>query len=272
MISLVNNRVTLFQSSLFQTTSTVVELEVGILIVDPTWLPHEIHLIQQHVEKVRGNKPIYLLFTHGDYDHIIGYRAFPGAITIGSLLLHHHPRKEHKLNLIQEFDDTYYIKRNYEIAFPELDIVIHEDGQKFRIGEEQLTFYKAPGHTEDGLFTVVESLGILIAGDYLSDFELPFIYDSTIAYEETLHKARRILNQYEIQLLIPGHGKYTTERPEMERRVGVSLSYIERLREAVSSGDEVRLKALQEEHPFPSSTMEDNHKDNVRIVQRDLGL
>lgn len=54
--------------------------------------------------------------------------------------------------------------RNYPILFPELDIVIQEDGQQFHFGETTLTFYLAPGHTADGLMTVVEPLGILIAG------------------------------------------------------------------------------------------------------------
>lgn len=55
-----------------------------VLLVDPTWLPHEVEEISDHVAHIRNVKPLYLLFTHSDYDHVLGYKAFPDAITIGS--------------------------------------------------------------------------------------------------------------------------------------------------------------------------------------------
>lgn len=87
MIQYRTEHVTVFQSALFQTTSTVISLDEHIVIVDPNWLPHEVREIQSYVESIRGNKELYLLFTHGDFDHIIGYRAFPDAKTVGSIWL-----------------------------------------------------------------------------------------------------------------------------------------------------------------------------------------
>jgi hydroxyacylglutathione hydrolase len=69
-------QVRVFQSALFQTNTTVVTTDDMVLLVDPNWLPLEIAEIRQFVEtQSGGKKPIYLLFTHSDYDHIIGYRA-----------------------------------------------------------------------------------------------------------------------------------------------------------------------------------------------------
>jgi glyoxylase-like metal-dependent hydrolase (beta-lactamase superfamily II) len=136
MIQYKNDRVTVFQSALFQTTTTVISLDEGIIVIsldegiiviDPNWLPGEIQEIQSFVQSIRGDKELYLLFTHGDFDHIIGYRAFPDAKTIGSYGLQHHPKKDYKLQLIHEFDATYYLKRDYPIEFPTLDIVITEE-------------------------------------------------------------------------------------------------------------------------------------------------
>jgi hydroxyacylglutathione hydrolase len=169
MIQFKNEHVTVFQSSLYQTTSTVVETNDLILIIDPTWLPHEVENIQNYVVRIQNGRPLYLLFTHSDWDHVLGYHAFPDAITIGSKEMDNHPEKESILNQILEFDQRYYLNRSYEITFPKLDVLIDHDGQQLTIGETQLTFYKAPGHTPDGLFTIVETLGIFIAGDYQQD-------------------------------------------------------------------------------------------------------
>ena len=84
MIQYKSENITVFQSALFETTSTVIETEDVILVVDPTWLPQEVENIRNYVNSIRNHRPIYLIFTHSDYDHIIGYKAFSGVITIGS--------------------------------------------------------------------------------------------------------------------------------------------------------------------------------------------
>ncbi|MPY16907.1 MBL fold metallo-hydrolase [Paenibacillus glucanolyticus] len=272
MIQYSDEQVTVFQSALFQTTSTVIQLDESIIIIDPNWLPHEIDEIREHVNGVRGGRDCYLIFTHGDYDHIIGYKAFPDAKTIGSAGLRDHPDKERKLKLIRDFDASYYITRNYPIEFPVLDIVIEEDGQQLALGSTTLTFYKAPGHTADGLFTVIDSVGVCVfaAGDYLSDFELPFIYHSAWDYEGTIRQAARILKEHPVTLLIPGHGQHTTSQSEMDRRVEIARSYLERLRQAVVDGDDMALDQLQEEHGFLSEFTAECHKENVRIIQNEF--
>lgn len=262
---------TVFQSALFRTTSTVVQTNDLVLVVDPTWLPHEITEIEKYVALVRNERPCYLLFTHGDFDHIIGYGAFPGAITIGSANLQQHPQKEHILQQIREFDANHYITRPYPIEFPRLDIEVHQDEQQLVVGGTKLTFYQAPGHTEDGIMTWVEPAGVWIAGDYLSDFELPFLDHSAMAYETTLLKARHLLDRYDVRLLIPGHGEATIDRREMERRLHRSLDYLLRLRQAVADGDEFTLDRLGREHAFPSSFTEECHSKNVKIIREEIG-
>jgi hydroxyacylglutathione hydrolase len=269
LIQYKNENVTVFQSELYQTTSTVIQTEEMVLIVDPNWLSGEVEAIKEYVNGIKGERDTYLLFTHGDFDHIIGYQAFPDAITIGSFELQQHPQKEQKLEMIREFDNKNYIIRNYPIAFPNLDIVIQEDGQQLRLGNTTITFYLAPGHTEDGLITIVEPLGIMIAGDYLSDFELPFIYQSAKAYNHTLEKAGRIFEAHSVRLLIPGHGKATADSSEMKRRLATASDYLNRLCEAVITNNESALTALYHEHAFLSTFTEACHKENISIIQRE---
>jgi glyoxylase-like metal-dependent hydrolase (beta-lactamase superfamily II) len=267
MIQYTTECVTVFQSALFQTTSTVISLDEHIVIVDPNWLPHEVRDIQDYVQSIRGDKELYLLFTHGDFDHIIGYRAFPDAKTIGSTGLQNHPKKDHKLHLIHDFDATYYLTRDYPIEFPELDIVISEDHQQLTLGSATLHFYLAPGHSADGLFTIVDSIGLFVAGDYLSDFELRFIYDSAKSYNQTIRKALQIIDDHGIQLLVPGHGQTTDSQVEMKRRAHLALEHLERLTQAVIANDEALIASMEKEHAFFSPTTQESHKENVRIIR-----
>ncbi|MDR4945396.1 MBL fold metallo-hydrolase [Neobacillus cucumis] len=269
MIQFQNETITVFQSALFQTTCTVAVTRDLILVVDPNWLPHEIEEIKQHVSQVREDREVYLLFTHGDFDHIIGYHAFPGARVIGSKGLEEHPETTKKLGLIQQFYNEYYIAPPYEIGFPKVDFVICEDGQQLVFGETKLTFYLAQGHTHDGLFTLVEPLGLWVAGDYLSDFELPFIYHSAKAYEETLWKAEQVLVNHQVSVLVPGHGQTTTNRNEIQRRIQRSQDYLSRLIAAVVNEDVEKQHSLEKEMSFPSNFTKQCHEDNVTIIRRE---
>jgi hydroxyacylglutathione hydrolase len=271
MIQYQNNDITVFQSALYQTTSIVLQTEEMVLIVDPNWLPGEIDDIRGYVNSIRGDRDTYLLFTHGDFDHIIGYKAFPGAITIGSKELSSHPQKEHKLTLIRQFDSKNYIQRKYPVEFPEIEVIISRDAHQLIVGDTTLTFYKAPGHTSDGLFTVIEPLGIFIAGDYLSNFELPFIYHSAKEYKQTLKTVQHIFDHHSIKMLVPGHGQATMDYDEMKRRLEMASDYLQRLIEAVVSKDESLIAALSKEHAFQSSFTEECHNENIRIIENEYG-
>jgi len=74
----------IFESDLFKTTTTLVIRNEYILLVDPNWLPREIEFIHNYIEKIKASRKCYLLFTHSDYDHIIGYGQFKSFTTIAS--------------------------------------------------------------------------------------------------------------------------------------------------------------------------------------------
>lgn len=260
---------TVFRSALYLTTSTVFHNEDLILIVDPNWLPEEVNAIRQFVNFIKKKQEIYLLFTHSDYDHIIAYRAFPDAQVIASAAFIENTDKASIIDQILTFDDEYYIKRTYEICYPKIDIVIKEDQQQFRVGETTLTFYLAPGHNVDGIFTIIEEGGIWIAGDYLCDVEFPYIYHSSIEYEKTLAKVNEILEQHNIQLLVPGHGNVTTETTEILRRKKEALSYIHELRTCLSSSQVFDFERFVKKYHFPH-IMKKFHDANVVLMKKEL--
>ncbi|MCB0580378.1 MAG: MBL fold metallo-hydrolase [Phaeodactylibacter sp.] len=256
---------TIFESALYRTTSTVLQTEDIVLIVDPNWLPAEVSRIRQFAEEIRGNRPLYLLFTHSDYDHILGWQAFPQAKVIASKAFADNPDKEKSLEQIRQFDEEYYIRRHYPIAYPDVDIGIFEDGQLIELGQTRLRFYLAAGHTADGLFAIAERTGDWIAGDYLSNIEFPFVYDSIHAYEETMQKAQRIITGHEPTLLIPGHGDATYSRQEMLNRCTESLHYLQQLRQVAQSGKPFPEKYLWERYGNKRG-LAGPHRENIELA------
>ncbi|PWK14904.1 MBL fold metallo-hydrolase [Tumebacillus permanentifrigoris] len=271
MISYRARDITVFQSQLQQTTSTVLVTPDLVLVVDPCWLPEEVETIRQHVEAIRGTRPLYLLFTHADWDHIIGYRAFPDALVIASAAVHTYPeaQRQRKLSAIEDFYSENYIVPPYPVEFPTVDHIIEHEGQQLTIGETTITFYHAHGHTFDGLFTIVEPLGVFLAGDYLSDAEFPFIYYSSTDYERTMHKVEHILQHHEVSLLVPGHGSITEDCGEIRRRQQESLSYIAQVRDCILHDRPEELRTMIEHWTF-ARTFPRFHQDNINLITREL--
>lgn len=271
MIIWKDENLTLFCSALYETVSSVIVTEDCVIIVDPCWLPHEVEEMKQYVEKVKGNRPLYLLFTHSDYDHIIGYQAFPDAKVIASANFHNKniEAKEAIIEEIKEFDDGYYITRNYNIVYPEVDFPIDGEETSLSLGKTKLTFFQAPGHNDDGIFTLIEPLGTFIAGDYFSDIEFPYIYFNSYKYEETLLKLDEILSKYTIKILIPGHGNPTRDVTEMRKRQRDSLEYIRQMRKLVLTDDEEGMDRLIKGCKFPRN-MKKFHDQNRLLMKQEL--
>ncbi len=262
---------TLFRSALYETITTIVVTEDCVIVVDPNWLPQEIAEIKRYVNTIKRDRPLYLLFTHSDYDHIIGYRAFPNAKVIASSAFERKSLTEKKqiIEEIKTFDDEYYISRDYKIEYPKVDILIDGDDTTVNIGGTILTFYQAPGHNNDGLFTVIEPIGVFLAGDYFSDIEFPYIYFSSYQYEKSVMKLDPILSQFDIQLLVTGHGNPTRDVSEMKKRQQDSLQYIHKMREYVLTKNEEAIVEVIKNCKFPRN-MKKFHHNNRLIIEREL--
>lgn len=283
MIQFKNRYARVFESSLFQTTSTVVYTDDLILVADPNWLPSEINEIREFVRLLTTEDPdksVYLLFTHSDYDHVLGYRAFTEAKTIASKAFAENSNKEAILKQISDWDDEYYILRDYPITYPAVDIIIAKDGEEMIPGTQgntRLFFYQAPGHNIDGMITIVESLekttgkqfSIMLAGDYLSNVEIPFIdYDSSL-YEATLVKIMDILSRHPINMMVPGHGNIAFTTTEIKKRVELSMSYIRELRSSISFDEPFDIQAWLKLYDFPVSLIK-AHEKNVAQIKTEL--
>lgn len=260
----------IFTSVLFQTTSTLLVSEKTILLVDPNWLPHEIKMIREVTNHYLEGRQLYLLFTHSDYDHIIGANAFPEAMVIATEAFAKNPAKDKVIEDVLVFDESNYIVRDYSISYPKVDVIVNKDGQEIELGDMNLVFYLAPGHNADGMFTIVEEAKTWIAGDYLSDIEFPFIYHSSADYLNTLQKVDLILKTHKIDQLIPGHGSPTTSIKEIQKRKLENHSYILELRSAARTINEFDLTALWDRYDFRRG-MEASHQKNIALIAKEVG-
>jgi glyoxylase-like metal-dependent hydrolase (beta-lactamase superfamily II) len=260
---------TIFESELFRTTSTCIVTGEHLILVDPNWLPSEVKAIQEFTRTHGPGKQKHLLFTHSDYDHIIGYGAFPGFKTIASQRFVDNPDADKQLAQTIAWDDEYYIKRDYTLSYPDIALAIAGEGQSLQIGKDDYVFYQAPGHNYDGLLTFNRSRGILIAGDYLSNIEFPYVYHSFAAYRATLKTLETIITSGKVNILIIGHGDHTTDRTEMERRIRKDRAYLDGVETAVRSGTEFDFGELMTGYGFPG-VMGAFHGKNLELAGQEF--
>lgn len=260
-----SNELVIFESALFRTTTTLIIGEDYLLLVDPNWLPIELDFIEKIVDSKGVGKEKYLLFTHSDYDHIIGYGKFKDYKTIASKNFIENHSKDEILRQIATFDDEYYVKREYPIEYPSIDIVISEDNEHINIGTDEYSFFQARGHNLDGLFAYNKTKKLLLAGDYLSNIEFPYIYDSVNRYRDTLAKFEKVIQEKEISRLISGHGDATSDKVEMVNRIQASRQYINQLVASVTLDKAFNEKALLEKYDF-SIIMKQFHLKNMEVA------
>lgn len=265
-IQLTTPNLTIHESQLFRTTSTIIYTEDYVLIVDPNWLPEEVDGLAALTVAHGAVKEKFLLFTHSDYDHIIGYGKFQDFTTIASQAFVDNPDQAAQLAQTIAWDDEYYIKRDYPLTYPSIDRPISGDGTQMIIGKDHYVFYQAAGHNYDGLVTFNQTKGILIVGDYLSNIEFPYVYHSFADYQKTLDKLEIIITSGEVRVLVTGHGDHTTDQAEMERRLRDSRAYIEELTSATAGGPDFDLDKWLGRYDFPQ-IMKKFHDKNVALLR-----
>ncbi len=262
--------VTIFQSVLFQTNSTVVKTDDVVLIVDPAWLPDEVALIREYVQSIREGRSVFLIFTHSDYDHIIGYKAFEVDKVFISDAMVANPDKDAIVQQMIDFDQQYYIRRSYPLEYPTGDFMVYRDGVQYRHGNTKMAFYLTPGHTADSMMIVVWQLGLCIAGDYMSNIEFPFFYNSSVAYEQTLEKLPKIHDRNWLTLLVNRQGAPAQSIADWLQRRTESLAYIYALRESIATDVPFDTDSLWNRYQFPRTQLK-YHEDNLALMRREYG-
>lgn len=228
-----------FTSGAFAMTSTVVlgaRTDEGrarpALLVDPGYFPSEIERIAAFVVDV-GAVASRIVLTHSDWDHVVGAARWPEAPIVASSEFPARVKNEGEriVRSLRGFDEKLYVRRQSAFRIPEPSSLAGSPSDLVWDGP-RAHLLPAGGHTTDGLMTLLRESGILVAGDHLSDREIPFIGDSVAAYRDTLGAARSLLTRGEARLLVPGHGDVCGPEGILER-IDEDTDYLDRLEQWV---------------------------------------
>ncbi len=248
-------------SGIWQMTSTVICSAGSCLVVDPGYFPRELSELAGLVP--RRAKLEALFFTHSHWDHVVGHGIFPGVPLYTSAVLAQSIREggglaADALNKAREYDSQWYVERPWGYAWP-ADVRGIDDGGWFNIGDLAIEGFLVPGHAPDCMAIRAESY--LLAGDYLSPCEIPFV-DDLSAYRRTLQRLMTIITSG-VDYVIPGHGPVLSA--DEARRIGrEDLRYLD----AIARCAERKDAAAAKEIPLPRAEnavgMRSHHIENCR--------
>ncbi len=266
MVSFCNGKVTVFQSRIYCTNSTIVEFEDSVIICDPSWFPDEIDSIRNFVERNYFDKKQFLFITHFDYDHVWGWKAFADAEIIAPDWSYASQLKNKCLKEWADWDEAHYVKRSYQPRFPDKIHYQLTEPTSIRLGSMKINFVPVPGHTIDSFAAYVPDYGLLLAGDYLSDVEIPWISSGVSEYEQSLDYLKNIIEQLNPLLVIPGHGNARSDRAELLQNLEQAKWYLDNF----NSIDEEIIKSIENyinSFPFSGSSRK-IHIENLEVNNR----
>jgi len=222
----VHEDVIVVESLLWRTTCTVLRSGEECFVVDSPILPEELELLPTLL--AQSKFPFSgLLATHGDFDHLLGRLAFPGAAlgvaeTTAARLRGEPGGAQREL---RDFDERFYLSRPGPLALGSVEALAVPG--YCGLGEHELELHPADGHTVDGMAIWAPWLGILICGDYLSPAEIPTPAAGIDAYCATLARLEPLVEQ--ASHVIPGHGGVLSH-DEALAILAEDRDYLERLR------------------------------------------
>jgi glyoxylase-like metal-dependent hydrolase (beta-lactamase superfamily II) len=174
-------------------------------LVDCPILPGELEALPALLEQ-SGFPVSGLLATHVDWDHVLGRLAFPGAALgvseTSAARLRGEPGAAQRE--LREFDEQWYVARSAPLTLGDIQ-ALPVPGH-LELGGNELELHPADGHTPDGMAIWAPWAGVLIAGDYLSPVEIPWLSEggSLDGYLATLARLRPLAEAAET--VVPGHG------------------------------------------------------------------
>jgi len=254
------SRIEVLTSGIWQLSSVVVASRGEVAVIDPGYFPRELDALAARAGELGSAHKV--IFTHGHWDHVVGWRSFPGAPVIGSPSLasavsENSARAQKDLAAARDFDGRWYIDR--PLAWP-AQIAPLAEGSTVQVGDLALEALTLPGHSADGLALRVGDL--LIAGDYLSPLEIPFVEDIA-GYRATLVRLLALIPQ--LSEIIPGHGPRLT--PAVAARIAEEdLVYLDRL--SAAAGDRARALAVALPRAADVPGMNEHHAENVDALGR----
>ena len=222
---------TLFPSRSMSYNSGVFIHDRQAVLVDPGLFPDEVDRIRAHIY-AQAAAPTRIVLTHSHWDHILGPEYFPGVPVIQqqesvAVLAEFGTRIEHQ---VTEWERQSNVPRDMPFLMPEPDETF-ADRLELALGDKTIELLHAPGHAPEQLVIYDRAEATLWAADMLSDIEIPFVMHSLWAYRLTLDR----LAQFDIGVLVPGHGSPASSRADVRARFDADRAYLADLQQRVEA-------------------------------------
>lgn len=251
-------------SGIWQLSSVVIADSGDCLVVDPGYFPRELEELGR-VARARG-RVVATAFTHGHWDHVVGWQTFPeaevwGSPSLAQAIARNSARAQGDLARAKDFDGRWYVERPWPLRWPPRARAL-QDGERLSLGSLAIEALLLPGHSADGVALVLPERGVLVVGDYLSPCEIPFVED-VAAYQASLHRLSRVLDT--VGEVIPGHGPRLTPARARQILEG-DLAYLDELARHAARGDVAGALAMRWPRAEDVPGMREHHLENCAAV------
>jgi len=264
-------------SCCYAMNSVVFAAEDHALVIDPGVLPSELDDLAAAVAEAAPRfENVALAFTHPHWDHVLGRPWFPGATTFAHAGFA--DELERDATRIASEAERWIVDQGERPpqAFRAFTPDLKARGTALvKLGPFDVVTYDTPGHSGSHLALWLPQHGTLVAGDLLSDIEIPWLDAAPWVYRASLKSLHWLFEQEDVQLLVPGHGPAAHGRRDGYRRLLRDLDYLLHLEDGVGTAwkrgltleetraDLARMDYLGKDAPY---SMNDVHAENVRFA------
>lgn len=223
----------------YATTSTVIVSGDHAALVDPAWEPDELEGLADALYR-RGLTMTAGFATHAHHDHLLWHPRFgdvprwgsPGTVALA---------EEHREELLGQLGADW--PAELAAVFGRVSVA---EPEPFRHGDDPILLLVHDGHAPGHTALWLPERSVLIAGDMLSDVELPLPHhpDDLGSYLAGLEILAPYVRQAAV--LIPGHGSPSAEPTA---RLDADRHYLDALVAGVSPDDNrIALPDMAEAH------------------------
>jgi len=242
----------IWPSVLYQTSTLELHRDGRRLLSDPgasTW----------EIAEAAGDGVQDILLTHADWDHVLGIGILREATVHASPLAAERIKSGDARASVEsqapqfylDFVDLDGLRVDHAVSLPS------DEGA----GAWAAHYEPSPGHTPDGMTTWFPDEDVLVVGDYLSELEIPFVYDSISAYRETMQRMIDRISEWRPAFVVVGHGP--PHDAETALRIATEdLKYVTSLDAFIRGGGTVE-GADSVAHPKRSPGDANAHRTNI---------
>ncbi len=229
MLERVTRRVWVTTSPTWLTTSTIVVDDDGAcLLVDPTLTPADLVALEREIT-ARGWHVTAAFSTHPHWDHVLWSDALPDV-----------PRWATPAAVAATADAELVAQAVEDLPGHRWDVIggttpLAPDTTELPWSGPRAVVVPTPGHAPGHAGLHLPDEGVLVAGDMVSDIEVPLLADGDGAADD-YRRSLQHLAGLDVAHVVPGHGR-VAKGAELQRRIVADHRYLDDLTAGVEALD-----------------------------------